>query len=290
MHGWLAWMRKFAGDCRHLRLAENWKDSLQNTSWRRHGYLMGLQERNERLFFKVLMTHTRELLPIIDLPVRSLRLPRARCGCTSTVSSHITCTDCVGLTAGSSHACADGILSSHHPVFHVWNRRPVGTFCESHGLMFRSPPRGLYLGLQDRGEMPSSTSSLYIVSCISWRMRGMASVSTYSLSVASQGVSSSSCGRGVVCPSEGYVDNSQQKSTCCRKRVHLDRFLCYPLRRRPRVQHAEELAGAAGEGHLPDGRGACRWAGRPGALYTCYMCVCVYVCFALCNHTQLCLC
>ncbi len=31
---------------------------------------MGLQERNERLFFKVLMTHTRELLPIIDLPVR----------------------------------------------------------------------------------------------------------------------------------------------------------------------------------------------------------------------------
>ncbi len=123
MHGWLAWMRKFAGDCRHLRLAENWKDSLQNTSWRRHGYLMGLQERNERLFFKVLMTHTRELLPIIDLPVRSLRLPRARCGCTSTVSSHITCTDCVGLTAGSSHACADGILSSHHPVFHVWNRR-----------------------------------------------------------------------------------------------------------------------------------------------------------------------
>lgn len=37
---------------------------------RRHGYLMGLQDRNERLFFKVLMTHTQELLPIVDLPVR----------------------------------------------------------------------------------------------------------------------------------------------------------------------------------------------------------------------------
>lgn len=31
---------------------------------------MGLQERNERLFFKVLMSHTQELLPVIDLPVR----------------------------------------------------------------------------------------------------------------------------------------------------------------------------------------------------------------------------
>jgi Malic enzyme, N-terminal domain len=27
----------------------------------------------------------------------------------------------------------------------------VGHFAKSHGLMFRSPPRGLYLGLQDRG-------------------------------------------------------------------------------------------------------------------------------------------
>lgn len=33
---------------------------------------MGLQERNERLFYKVLMTHTPELLPVIDLPVRVL--------------------------------------------------------------------------------------------------------------------------------------------------------------------------------------------------------------------------
>lgn len=92
----------------------------------------------------------------------------------------------------------------------------MGTFCETHGLMFRSPPRGLYLGLQDRGEMPPSTSSLYIVSCISWRMREMASVSAASFSVASQGVSSSSWGRGVVCPFEGYVDNPQQISTCCK--------------------------------------------------------------------------
>lgn len=40
----------------------------------RHGYLMGLQERNERLFYKVLMTHTQELLPIVDLPVRNLQI------------------------------------------------------------------------------------------------------------------------------------------------------------------------------------------------------------------------
>lgn len=31
------------------------------------------------------------------------------------------------------------------------NEQTVGAFCKSHGLMFRSPPRGLYLGLQDRG-------------------------------------------------------------------------------------------------------------------------------------------
>ena len=31
----------------------------------------------------------------------------------------------------------------------------VGAVCKSHGLMFRSPPRGLYLGLQDRGVLPT---------------------------------------------------------------------------------------------------------------------------------------
>lgn len=34
----------------------------------RHEYLMGLQERNERLFYRVLHENTQELLPIIDLP------------------------------------------------------------------------------------------------------------------------------------------------------------------------------------------------------------------------------
>jgi hypothetical protein len=34
----------------------------------RHEYLMGLQERNERLFFRVLHENTQELLPIIGLP------------------------------------------------------------------------------------------------------------------------------------------------------------------------------------------------------------------------------
>ncbi len=60
---------------------------------------MGLQERNERLFFRVLLENTLELLPIVDLPV-------------------------------------------------------VGAYCKSHGLMFRQPPRGLYIGLRDMGARP----------------------------------------------------------------------------------------------------------------------------------------
>ncbi len=40
---------------------------------------MGLQERNERLFYKVLMTHTPELLPVIDLPVRLLLSRHPKC-------------------------------------------------------------------------------------------------------------------------------------------------------------------------------------------------------------------
>lgn len=59
---------------------------------------MGLQERNERLFFRVLLENTQELLPIVDLPA-------------------------------------------------------VGAYCKSHGLMFRQPPRGLYIGLRDKGSV-----------------------------------------------------------------------------------------------------------------------------------------
>ena len=62
----------------------------------RHNYLMSLQERNERLFYRVLTDNIEELLPIVDLPT-------------------------------------------------------VGAYCQKHGLMFRSVPRGLYIGLQDKG-------------------------------------------------------------------------------------------------------------------------------------------
>lgn len=60
---------------------------------------MGLLERNERLFFRVLLENTQELLPIVDLPA-------------------------------------------------------AGAYCKSHGLMFRQPPRGLYIGLRDKGAPP----------------------------------------------------------------------------------------------------------------------------------------
>ena len=57
---------------------------------------MSLQERNERLFYRVLSDNIEELLPVVDLPT-------------------------------------------------------VGAYCQKHGLMFRSVPRGLYIGLEDKG-------------------------------------------------------------------------------------------------------------------------------------------
>ena len=33
----------------------------------------------------------------------------------------------------------------------------MGEYCEAYGLMFRSLPRALYIGLQDRGETPNAT-------------------------------------------------------------------------------------------------------------------------------------
>lgn len=70
--------------------------SIHTHKLRRHNYLMSLQERNERLFYRVLTDNIEELLPIVDLPT-------------------------------------------------------VGAYCQKHGLMFRSVPRGLYIGLQDKG-------------------------------------------------------------------------------------------------------------------------------------------
>lgn len=43
----------------------------------------------------------------------------------------------------------------------------VGHFCKSHGLMFRSPPRGLYLGLQDRGMQFCSHVPVMLLSSLS---------------------------------------------------------------------------------------------------------------------------
>ena len=60
--------------------------------------------------------------------------------------------------------CQSQVLTEHtRELLPIVDLPTVGAFCKSHGLMFRSPPRGLYLGLQDRGELsedPQTTTGV----------------------------------------------------------------------------------------------------------------------------------
>ena len=168
---------------------------------------MGLQERNERLFYRVLMTHTPELLPVIDLPVRVVKTAGIWDAQSSTTQVETCCDHCITQAPWARENVLQMLLQT------------VGHFAKSHGLMFRSPPRGLYLGLQDRGTDLQPCA--------------------FSVAVAPQRRSLS----------------IQDPDKC----VEWKKFL-----RREGVQHAEKLARAAGEGHLPNRWRACWRIGRSG--------------------------